>query len=342
MHKLSVIIPFFQRESGILARALNSINLQQIPEGWSVEVIVVDDASPRPAVDELRDLDFKEPLHLKMVRQENGGVAAARNRGLDEADPCTTLVAFLDSDDIWPVNHLARAIQAIEQGFDFYFTDNCREGHHESHCRSPYVAETAALLGTSPQKTGLLDIPKDRMIGLTLREFPCQASTAVYRRSISRGLRFDTELKSSGEDVLFLTCLVASANRICFDLDSIVECGGGVNIYFSNLGWNSERFLSIKVDVLVTHRLIAEKLKLSSHNKNWNDERLAECRRELAFHILRNVLKKPTRALREINRLARLAPGELLLLPISTIRVAFGQVLRLTKENNKNSGRKCL
>jgi succinoglycan biosynthesis protein ExoW len=81
---ISVVIPFFQREPGILTRALYSVMLQHVPSGWSVEVIVVDDGSPRPAHDEVRELNFKEPLRLKVVRQENGGVAAARNRGLEE------------------------------------------------------------------------------------------------------------------------------------------------------------------------------------------------------------------------------------------------------------------
>jgi succinoglycan biosynthesis protein ExoW len=331
---LSVIIPFFQREPGILTRALNSIKLQHIPDDWTVEVIIVDDASPCPAHDDVRDVNFTEPLHLKVVRQENGGVAAARNRALEEVDQDAALIAFLDSDDIWPANHLARAIQAINEGFDFYFTDNCREGHHESHCHSPYVKETAAFLDASPQKTGFLEIPKDYMIGLTLWEFPCQASTVVYRRSINNALHFDTELKYSGEDVLFFTRLVASANRVCFDLDSIVKCGGGVNIYFSNLSWSSERFLAIKVDKAVTHRLIAERLDLSPSNKKWNEEVLAESRGELAFQMLRNLLKNPTRALREITRLSRMAPCAAIVLPIDMIRVVLGNVSRPGDESD--------
>lgn len=339
---IAVIMPFFQREPGILTRALESIRRQLIPDGWFVDVIVVDDSSPCSADDESQNLTFDRPLHLRVVRQENGGVAAARNRGLEEADQSTTLIAFLDSDDIWPVNHLARAIRATEQGFDFYFTDNCREGHHESHCRSPFVAETAAFLDASPQKTGFLEVPKDYMMGLTLREFPSQASTVVYRRSINQGLRFATELKSSGEDVLFFTCLVASVNRVCFDLDSMVECGKGVNIYFSNLGWNSERCLSIKVDVLLAHRMIAETLNLSSRNKQWNDVRLVECRRELAFHMLRNLRKAPLRALREINRLARGAPGAAIVLPMDMIGVMFSVVLRNYKNKKHDEPQEAL
>ena len=220
----------------------------------------------------------------------------------------------------------ARAIQALDEGFDFYFTDNFREGHHTSHCRSPYLAETAAFLDASQQKTGFLEIPIDHMIGLSLGEFPCQASTVVYRRNINKGLYFSTKLKSSGEDVLFFTTLVASASRVCIDLDGIVECGGGVNIYFSNLSWDSDKFLAIKVDHLLMRRLIDESLNLSSANKQWNDELLAECRNELAFQMLRNLVKNPTLALREINRLARMAPVAAIVLPIDMIRVAVGHV----------------
>jgi succinoglycan biosynthesis protein ExoW len=329
-------MPFFQRESGILMRALNSIRSQNIPAEWAVEVIVIDDGSPLAAKDEVKDFQFVAPLHLKITQQENGGVAAARNRGLKEADQSATLIAFLDSDDIWPANHLARAIQAMDEGFDFYFTDNRREGHHESHCRSCYVRKTAALLENSSQKTGFLEIPRDLMIGLTLSEFPCQASTVVYTQRINNGLCFDVGLRSSGEDVLFFTSLVSSAKRVCMDLDSLVECGGGVNIYFSNLSWNSEKLLSIKVDVLVTHIRIRETLDLSYSNKKLNDKRLKECRSELAFHMLRNLVKNPTKGLREINRLARLAPGAAIVLPIDMIRVVFGRMSRRSESRRED------
>ena len=41
--------------------------------------------------------------------------------------------------------------------------------------------------------------------------------------------------------------------------------------------------------------------------------------------MLRNLVKNPTRALREFNRLARMAPGAAIMLPIDMIRVALGQ-----------------
>ena len=155
MSKLTVIIPFFQRESGILTRSLQSIMRQSIPDGWWVDVIVVDDGSPVAASGEVHGLQFMERVRVKVIRKENGGVGMARNRGLDEVDATTSLIAFLDSDDLWPTDHIARAIRAMDEGFDFYFTDNRREGHHESHCRSSYVARTPAFLDDSSAKEGV-------------------------------------------------------------------------------------------------------------------------------------------------------------------------------------------
>ena len=298
-------------------------------------MIVVDDGSPVAASGEVSSLTLAGPIDLQVIRQDNGGVGMARNRGLRGADPSASLIAFLDSDDEWPDEHLARAIQATEQGYDFYFADNRREGHHESYLRSPYLPMTCAFLDASCQKAGLLEIPVDRMIGLTLREMPCQASTVVYRRSINPALKFNTDLKSSGEDVLFFTALVASAHRVCVDLDSVVECGGGVNIYFSNLSWESKRFLSIMIDHLVMRRLLDQCVTLSGCNREWNDALTDKCRRELAYQMLRQALKNPGWALQEFRRLINLAPRSAALLHFDMGRVAFGQVLRRVHGSGK-------
>ncbi len=162
MQEIAVIIPFFQQEPGILARALESVASQHIPEGWSAEVIVVDDGSPRPAEDEVRSLRFPESLQLRVIRQRNGGAAAARNRGLDEASPSATLIAFLDSDDEWRPDHLRRAVAAYRSGFDFYFTDNRRAGHHDSHVRSHCGPEIGRFIASAQQEHGILEVPNPR------------------------------------------------------------------------------------------------------------------------------------------------------------------------------------
>lgn len=324
MRRVSVIIAHFQHQPGVVVRALNSIISQHVPDGWSVEVILVDDGSPCQADDEVRGLHFREPTRLTVIRQENGGVAAARNRGLDEASGSATLIAFLDSDDVWSSDHLARAIEAHESGFDFYFTDNRRPGHHSSHVRSHCAPETGKFVAAAQQRSGILEIPTDYMVGLILKEFPTQASTVVYKRSIAAGLRFHTELKAAGEDILFFAGLAATANRVGFDLDSCVECGGGLNMYFGNLSWDSPKCLAITVDKLLAHRLIGKTLTLSAANKEVNERLVTDCRRELGFQVIRQLAKYPARLPKEVLRLLRRDPRMVLALPADMAHAARG------------------
>jgi glycosyltransferase involved in cell wall biosynthesis len=123
--RIAVIIPYYQRDPGILARALDSVRAQELPRGLHLHVYVVDDGSPLPAAGEIADSSA-----LTLLVQDNAGPGAARNAALDrvEADGGAEVVAFLDSDDIWHPTHLAEAVAALDRGYDFYCCDNARPG----------------------------------------------------------------------------------------------------------------------------------------------------------------------------------------------------------------------
>lgn len=323
MTKIAVIIPFYQRDHGILSRALGTIFAQVLPPDTTVDVWVIDDASPIAADDEIAGLAVpSSSFALHVVRQENGGPGAARNRGLDAAHDAD-LIAFLDSDDLWPHDHLARAMRATSQGFDFYFTDNSRPGHHLSHCRSPFVTRTKTFLDQNVQKSGLLPIPTQTLVGLVIREFPCQASTVVYRRTIAPDLRFDVRLRASGEDLLFFTNLTARAQNPCIDLDSMVTCGEGVNIYFSNLGWNSPKFLAIQIDGLLTALAIDRIPGLDTAQRAYNAEMRNHARQMVAFHLVRRAVNNPSNAARQYGRLWRINPMAAARMPLDVITAAI-------------------
>ena len=288
MNKVAVIVPYYQHKSGILRRALQSATQQRVPKGMEVDLIVIDDGSPISAKTETEGMIFSYPFSLSVILQKNAGVSAARNRGLDEVPSDTTLIAFLDSDDIWPTDHLSRASKAINDGYDFYFTDNRRPGHHTSHVHSLCGEGTGRYLKAAKQIDGIVELPNDFLVGIVLKEFPTQASTVVYRHSIAPFLRFDTRLKTAGEDVLFFSTLAAASKRAGFDMESCVECGGGLNMYFANLSWDSRKYLAIKLDQTLAHRIVAKTVRLSVGNKTWNDAHVLECRQIFAFHLLRN------------------------------------------------------
>ena len=118
--RIAVVIPYYQREPGILLRALRSVEAQEGIEGVDdVVVVVIDDASPVSASDELARWEGQRRFSIKVIQQPNGGPASGRNRGLDGLEENDRYVAFLDSDDEWMPMHLAHALRALSAGHDF-------------------------------------------------------------------------------------------------------------------------------------------------------------------------------------------------------------------------------
>lgn len=115
---IGVVIPYYQREAGILARALRSVARQR--DIRDVLLVVVDDASPAPAAQDIAEIQEGFPFPLEVIIQPNGGPGSARNRALEALAGRVCYVAFLDSDDEWSDDHLARALLALQQGFDVY------------------------------------------------------------------------------------------------------------------------------------------------------------------------------------------------------------------------------
>lgn len=101
---ISVVIPTFNREPRMLGAAIESVLAQDVP---SLEIIVVDDGSATSAEPVAKSYGNPVRFHEK----ENGGIASARNAGvaLSRGD----FLAFLDSDDIWAPDKLARQIEAL-------------------------------------------------------------------------------------------------------------------------------------------------------------------------------------------------------------------------------------
>jgi len=94
---VSVIIPTFNR-GWILKEAIDSVLNQDTSD---YELTIVDDGS----TDDTPDILGRYGEDIKVIRQSNRGVSAARNRGIAAARG--EYVAFLDSDDLWLPNKLA-------------------------------------------------------------------------------------------------------------------------------------------------------------------------------------------------------------------------------------------
>lgn len=94
--KVSVIMPAYNRED-FIEPAIRSLLRQK--EDAELDIIVVDDGST-DRTPQIVDTLGKKDSCIRLIRQPKGGVAAARNAGLDNLPADTELVTFLDSDDL--------------------------------------------------------------------------------------------------------------------------------------------------------------------------------------------------------------------------------------------------
>ena len=108
MLSISVIIPTYNRID-VLPRALDSVFSQSDP---LTDVIVVDDGSD----DGTADMVSAKYPEVKLIKQQNIGVSAARNRGIAESKG--GWIAFLDSDDEWKPQKLERQFICIAENPD--------------------------------------------------------------------------------------------------------------------------------------------------------------------------------------------------------------------------------
>ena len=101
----SVIIPLYNKEDCIektLACVLN--------QSYSdFEVIVVDDGSLDHSVEIVSSI---RDDRIRLIAQSNGGPAAARNKGIQNAK--ASIIAFIDADDIWKPDYLQEMSRLID------------------------------------------------------------------------------------------------------------------------------------------------------------------------------------------------------------------------------------
>lgn len=94
---ISVVIPLYNKGKSI-SKTLESV-LNQTFQNF--EIVVVDDGSTDDSVSEVLAIDDNR---IRLIHQENAGVSAARNKGIQESR--YDLIAFLDADDEWKADYL--------------------------------------------------------------------------------------------------------------------------------------------------------------------------------------------------------------------------------------------
>ena len=179
MPSISVIIPVHNVENHVEA-CIASVQRQTMTD---FEAIVVDDGSTDHSAEILRKA-IDGDQRFQIVSQENCGLGAARNAGLDLARG--DYIAFLDGDDRYAPGYLFQLYRALEEsgadwvacGVRYCSSDGSEVDHSAIH--------GLAGLHSSGRCTRWDFTDWNRVI----RHFP-SAWNKLYRRDLIKGLRFE-------------------------------------------------------------------------------------------------------------------------------------------------------
>ena len=103
---VTVVIPAFNAAETI-DETLSSVRWQTYR---CLEIIVVDDGSTDKTAEIVRQ-HIARDQRVRLIKQENSGVAAARNRGISEA--LGDYVAPIDADDVWRPEKIEKQMAAL-------------------------------------------------------------------------------------------------------------------------------------------------------------------------------------------------------------------------------------
>jgi hypothetical protein len=186
---VSVVIPCFE-QAHFLGTAIESVLAQDHPD---LELIVVDDGSP----DNVGAVAGSYP-GVRCLRQENGGLAAARNAGLAEARG--EFVLFLDADDrLLP--------EAIARGLDELRGDP----------EAAMAAGTWVLIGEEgePLPADPPEQPPEAYPALLESCFISTPAAVLYRRSLFEQIGgFDPTVSASADYDLYLRTAASHPVRL--------------------------------------------------------------------------------------------------------------------------------
>ncbi|CAL9472217.1 Undecaprenyl-phosphate 4-deoxy-4-formamido-L-arabinose transferase [Streptomyces sp. enrichment culture] len=190
MPKLSVIVPFYNVQQ-FAPDTLRSLRANARPD---FEFILVDDKSKdeTPAILERAAEELSGLAQVRCIRrEENGGLATARNTGLDVATG--EYLAFLDGDDWLAPGYLPELVAAIEGlGCDFVRTDHVQATARARSVHRAPVGRRGEVL--NPREAIL---PADRTTSV---DYAYAWAGAFHRRLLDRGLLHFTDGLRTAED----------------------------------------------------------------------------------------------------------------------------------------------
>jgi succinoglycan biosynthesis protein ExoW len=317
---VAIVIPFYQKEPGILVRSLNSVLRQSAAA--HLRVVIVDDASPITAESEVAQCPGLSSIEVIIIRQPNGGPGSARNAGLDALTDDTDFVAFLDSDDEWTSNHIEHAVSALQAGYDFYFSNLYQVAANVG------AFERAGRITPSehqplPIGDGFYAFRGDMTQQIILGNV-IGTPSVVFLFPPFRDIRFRTEYRRAGEDYLCWLEFARRGARIVFSMEPEVQCGRGVNV-FCGSGWGTDGHIERLFDEYHYTRVILSEFVTGKGLRNAVHEKLTQLRRAIVRALLHDIRRGRPLPLARFFTYVKNDPFFPFAVPAELLRTAIGR-----------------
>lgn len=273
---ISIIIPLYNKESYI-GRAIQSVLNQTFTE---YEIIVVNDGSTDKGVEVIKGID---DARIRVIHQENQGVSAARNRGLQEAQ--YDWVAFLDADDAWNPQFLSTMLHLRES---FPECDICASAYQHV---SQDGQERNLILNRLPfeGKEGVLS----NYFEVAAFSNPpiCSISVTIKKSALLEIGGFPLDIKS-GEDLLTWARLAAS-HKIAYCKEPLATFFPERETYYSKPSRIPEEGDPVGKELVALQEKYPSTIGLNDYIAQWHKMRASiylrlpdqksNCRKEIAI-----------------------------------------------------------
>lgn len=183
--RVTVVIPAYN-QAQYLTEAVDSVLSQSYQK---FELVVVDDGS----TDDTPDVISSYGDTIRSVRQENQGLAGARNTGIIEARG--ELIGLLDSDDAWEPNYLRKMISLADR-----FPES-----HVFFCSVLYVNGEGRELPQQPMIP--IPSPEDMYSRMLRSNFLIPSTIFMRREAVIRAGLFDPNFRRLQDWELWLRML---------------------------------------------------------------------------------------------------------------------------------------
>ena len=201
--RTSIIMPVYNTADTVVA-AMESVLAQTDPD---FELLVVVDGSPDHSSKVIREFlqNTPDPRIRLFDNEQNAGVSAARNQGLDEARG--KWITFIDSDDTYRPEFLERLHAAA-----------ARNGADVATCGHT-IARADGSTMDRPQGAPGTYTGNDIAINYLLNRFTGFVHDKIFRASLFSSVRFATDIHRAEDALAVFECLMQAQK-----LEVIPDC----------------------------------------------------------------------------------------------------------------------